>query len=241
MNSRSSNPMSQSFDNFRTWISLFALVFVVLTTSVYTNFPWLIAANAVIAICLAAIWLVPSDVMSDGLGRNGVILALLAISLAALQMLPLPAAIWQVLPGRDFEFQALGAVGHQNSAMPFTLSPHGTSDFASCDDCRLWFFLRWLGISQKETPLSRGSSCSHGAGEHLLRPVCQICCPGQRNFSRSSFMMQAMSVACSSTAISWLPCFTRQSQCLPRSFFISWPSQGSAVLLRWSSDLSICS
>ena len=119
--------MSQSLDNFRTWISLLTLLFVVLTTGLYVNFPWLIAANAGISICLATLWLVPSDVMGDRLGRNGVILALLAITLAALQMLPLPASVWQVLPGRDFEIRALGAVGHQNSALPFTLSPYGTS------------------------------------------------------------------------------------------------------------------
>ena len=50
--------------------------------------------------------------------------ALLALPL--IQLVPLPPAIWQALPGRDFQQASLGLVGAQDSWRPLSISPPRT-------------------------------------------------------------------------------------------------------------------
>ncbi len=141
--------MSQTLNACRTWFSIVAFAFVVLTTSLYVNLPWLIWVNAVVSLVLATIWLVPSAVMEDKLARNGVFIALTAIALSTLQLLPLPPAIWQSLPGREFIILALSAFGMEDRAMPISLSTHGTAVSLLAMVSAFGFFCMGLGFPKK--------------------------------------------------------------------------------------------
>ena len=52
--------------------------------------------------------------------------ALALIALPAVQLIPLPPAVWQALPGREIEAAALDLVGAGQKWMPWTLSPPRT-------------------------------------------------------------------------------------------------------------------
>ncbi|WP_313436537.1 O-antigen ligase family protein [Novosphingobium sp.] len=59
--------------------------------------------------------------------RGLVILLGVTLLLPLLQLVPLPPAIWQALPGREFAAQALEATGGADVWMPFSLDPNRTA------------------------------------------------------------------------------------------------------------------
>lgn len=66
---------------------------------------------------------------NEGLGRVPVAarwLALLVLVIPTAQLVPLPPAIWQALPGRANEIAALGLIGAQDSWMPWSVAPART-------------------------------------------------------------------------------------------------------------------
>lgn len=141
--------MSQILNACRTWFSIFTFAFVILTTSLYVSLPWLIWVNAIFSLVLAAIWLVPSAVMEDKLAQIGVFIALAAIALGTLQLLPLPPAIWRALPGRDFVVLALSALGVDDRAMPLSLSARGTAVSLLAMVSAFGFFCMGLGFPKR--------------------------------------------------------------------------------------------
>ena len=48
------------------------------------------------------------------------------LALPALQLIPLPPALWQSLPGREAEIAALALIGEANRWLPWTVSPPRT-------------------------------------------------------------------------------------------------------------------
>lgn len=76
--------------------------------------------------------LVASPSWQHGLGQvHGAawLLAGLVLLLPSLQLIPLPPAIWQALPGRDIEVRSLALANAQQSWMPLSMAPART--FAS--------------------------------------------------------------------------------------------------------------
>jgi hypothetical protein len=67
-----------------------------------------------------------------GLGRVSpwvLAIACLVLAMPVLQLIPLPPAIWQALPGREIEIQALSLMGADKRFMPLSVAPERT--FAS--------------------------------------------------------------------------------------------------------------
>jgi hypothetical protein len=70
-------------------------------------------------------WVIPSGRLS-ALPRTVWLLAALIVALPALQLIPLPPALWHALPGRELEIAALGLIGQQDSWQPISLAPPRT-------------------------------------------------------------------------------------------------------------------
>nr|WP_247711155.1 O-antigen ligase family protein [Qipengyuania vesicularis] len=62
----------------------------------------------------------------SGIPRPLVIAGAVILAIPLLQLVPLPPAIWQALPGREPELQALRLVGEQDSWRALSVSPHLT-------------------------------------------------------------------------------------------------------------------
>jgi hypothetical protein len=80
----------------------------------------------VAALGLLAAWVLLSP---DGLPRAGRLawgLAGLLFVLPAVQLVPLPPILWQSLPGRELEQQALALIGAENAWKPWSLAPSRT-------------------------------------------------------------------------------------------------------------------
>ena len=75
---------------------------------------------------LAWLWLSPPDARLLPRGAFPWVLALLVALLPALQLVPLPPAIWTTLPGREVQVAALQLVGEEESWRPISLSPPRT-------------------------------------------------------------------------------------------------------------------
>ncbi|MDK4806703.1 MAG: O-antigen ligase family protein [Novosphingobium aromaticivorans] len=58
--------------------------------------------------------------------RTCLVLAALVLVVPILQLIPLPPAVWQALPGRDAEMASLGLIDAQNAWMPWTMAPART-------------------------------------------------------------------------------------------------------------------
>lgn len=82
------------------------------------------ALQCVTAAVLAAwILLAPASAPLPRVDCRAWTIAGLICLLPVLQLLPLPPAIWQALPGREIEVQALALVGAEQRWMPFSMSP----------------------------------------------------------------------------------------------------------------------
>lgn len=93
------------------------------TSGPHTEMPLQIALAGLVALPLA----IPA--LGRGLGKVPVwatILAVLVIALPAVQLVPLPPAVWQALPGRDVEAATLALVGADRWWMPLSMAPAQT-------------------------------------------------------------------------------------------------------------------
>lgn len=82
------------------------------------------ALQCVTAAVLAAwVLLAPSTLPLPQVDRRAWIIAGLICLLPTLQLVPLPPVLWQALPGRELEVQALSLLGESGRWMPFSMSP----------------------------------------------------------------------------------------------------------------------
>lgn len=95
--------------------------------------PELLVQLVAAAACIAWVLLPATDsagnpvpASATPLDRRLLAMAGLVLAVPALQLVPLPPALWQALPGRELEVQALALVGAANSWMPWTISPART-------------------------------------------------------------------------------------------------------------------
>jgi O-antigen ligase len=65
----------------------------------------------------------PKDSRTRPLPRSAMVLGALVIALPLLQLVPLPPAIWQALPGRGAEAAALALIGRAGAWMPWSIAP----------------------------------------------------------------------------------------------------------------------
>lgn len=73
-------------------------------------------------------WLVLRDPATMPIDRRVWIVVALVTAIPVMQLIPLPPAIWQALPGRDSMRAALALVGQQDTWRPFTVAPQRTLD-----------------------------------------------------------------------------------------------------------------
>ncbi len=81
-------------------------------------------AVSAVVFCLA-IWQLFST-RPNHVGLFAPVLAISALFLVLLQLIPLPADLWSRLPGRDFVLESNALLGLKNGWRPFTLSPEGS-------------------------------------------------------------------------------------------------------------------
>lgn len=85
--------------------------------------PEMLLEWAALATLFAAISLHPVDLPWP---RQAMVFGFALLALPALQLIPLPPAIWRSLPGREIEAAALDLVGSGQTWMPWTISPPRT-------------------------------------------------------------------------------------------------------------------
>jgi O-antigen ligase len=79
----------------------------------------------VLAALVFAGWLLTSDA-SARVPRRAWLIAALVAAIPAIQLIPLPASIWQALPGRDLARDALALIGRENTWRSWSLNPSRT-------------------------------------------------------------------------------------------------------------------
>lgn len=89
------------------------------TTGVWTNLALQLAAIALIAVSLAT----PSGERAPRRARQLIGIALATVGLVAVQLVPLPPAVWTALPGRDFVIADLALLGLPPPWLPLSLAP----------------------------------------------------------------------------------------------------------------------
>ena len=87
-------------------------------------FPELLVEWAALAALVVALWLRQPGETPLPRGALGISAAMLA--LPAIQLIPLPPALWTALPGRESVVSALALVGEQDRWMPWSVSPPRT-------------------------------------------------------------------------------------------------------------------
>lgn len=85
----------------------------------------LVFAGVVIAWALAGL-VSRAQVIAPPVYWHVYLLALLVLAIPLLQLVPLPPSMWQALPGREVERQALELVGAGHRWMPWTMTPSRT-------------------------------------------------------------------------------------------------------------------
>ena len=81
------------------------------------------------AFALWFVWAIPAKDAARPVPRAIIVLAVLFLALPIVQLIPLPAALWQALPGRELKADALAILGAENSWRALSIAPHAT--FAS--------------------------------------------------------------------------------------------------------------
>jgi exopolysaccharide production protein ExoQ len=81
-----------------------------------------------LAICTCAAWLLlpGSRDAWKRVPRSAWLVCLLALIVPLVQLIPLPPALWQALPGREPEVEALALIGRESSWRPWTMTPERT-------------------------------------------------------------------------------------------------------------------
>jgi len=78
------------------------------------------------ALALAVIWVLISPRTWPDAAPHAWLLAGLLFVMPVIQLIPLPPALWQSLPGRELETEALALVGAADSWRPWSLAPSRT-------------------------------------------------------------------------------------------------------------------
>ncbi|GAA4779892.1 hypothetical protein GCM10023219_29790 [Stakelama sediminis] len=88
----------------------------------------LIVQLVAIAVFVAWIWLVERSAARPKARRDVplLVLSIAFVAIPAVQLIPLPPAIWHHLPAREIEVRALALVGSANAWMPWSMSPTRT-------------------------------------------------------------------------------------------------------------------
>lgn len=74
-----------------------------------------------------AAWMLARDPRADGpVPRSVLMLCAVVLALPVLQLVPLPPAVWQALPGHEQEVAALALVGKADAWRPWTIAPSRT-------------------------------------------------------------------------------------------------------------------
>jgi O-antigen ligase len=83
-------------------------------------------ACELLAVIALGLWLASARQSSIVLPRGLIALTLLVIVIPLVQLVPLPPAVWQALPGRENLIASLDLAGAANDWRPLSLSPHRT-------------------------------------------------------------------------------------------------------------------
>lgn len=78
------------------------------------------------AAALIAAWIVAPGRAPRRVARPLVVIAVLAIALPLIQLIPLPPSVWHALPGRELEVASLALVGKDMAWMPLSITPPQT-------------------------------------------------------------------------------------------------------------------
>lgn len=102
--------------------------------------PWLdvVTQLAVALIALTWFWTAPRGQLAR-IPMAAWVIAGLVVALPLVQLIPLPPALWHVLPGRDLERQALALVGQGDSWRPWSMTPDRTLASALAAACAAIF------------------------------------------------------------------------------------------------------
>ena len=85
-----------------------------------------LALQLAIALLALAWWQAPGPSSLVSLPRPVLAIAVLLIALPLMQLIPLPPALWQSLPGRELAQEALALTGSDGQWMPLSLAPDRT-------------------------------------------------------------------------------------------------------------------
>lgn len=88
--------------------------------------PMLELVLQILLAAIAAHWLITGAGEFSAVPRPGWWIGGLIVALHLAQLIPLPPALWQGLPGRESELAALGLIGEEHSWRPISLSPART-------------------------------------------------------------------------------------------------------------------
>lgn len=72
------------------------------------------------------VWMVFADPRRGSPGWAAWLIVFFVLAVPILQLVPLPPAVWQSLPGRDVEFQALSTIGEGGAWKPLSMAPTRT-------------------------------------------------------------------------------------------------------------------
>ena len=106
------------------------------------GYPWQKLIMGLSWIALALAWLPDYRFgFATRRGRVATLIIICGILLGLAQLIPLPAAIWGLFPGREFVKDALELSGQAGTAMPISLDPAATLTSLATLTCGLAFFL----------------------------------------------------------------------------------------------------
>jgi O-antigen ligase len=83
-------------------------------------------ACELLAVIALGLWLAGSPILSLAPPKGLIALTVLALAVPLFQLVPLPAAVWQAMPGRASMTAALDLVGASDDWRPLSVSPHRT-------------------------------------------------------------------------------------------------------------------
>lgn len=109
------------------WLAALALAAAIVLGGGGSPAPLAEAALQVVIGAIALAWFLSLDrPFTQAVPRRARVVAVLLVIIPALQLVPLPPALWQALPGRALAAEALGLVGRADSWRSWSLAPDRT-------------------------------------------------------------------------------------------------------------------
>lgn len=110
------------------WLAVALLAFAMVLGGGGSPAPRPELAVECLAAVIAALWVVNSspDSIRHAIPRTAWLIALLVAIVPLVQLIPLPAALWQSLPGRQIERDALALIDFDSAWRPWTMAPNRT-------------------------------------------------------------------------------------------------------------------